>query len=402
MSPGFRISIAANLVLAGVVATLLWRDRPTMPATVTAPTLPTVAPASVPRPAPRAAGPVASSVGGRIAPETIAQLEQAGISRGVLGSALREDFNRRWDRKLVELEQRFAPRQTPPREYVEFERHRRAELVRELTEALGADGYRAWDKEQTLRTLNNVGVPMSPEEAEQAYRLQKEFDQQHWELEMAMDDGVADRADGAALQAQAQQALSRQLEQLLGKQRVDAMQGMPDPIAEVSRRYGDLNPTPGQASAVVSVEDDYRAREEALAARLGRNPAETADVAAELQALADAREEELRRIFGAAAYDEQKRRNDPTYQTLQQYAGAWGLQDREVQGAYRTLHAYHNEMDRIRQVAGIREQAGQTVNWREINATIEQLRRKTEANLDAQLGVDRVHRLEQNGMMDRR
>jgi hypothetical protein len=402
MTPAFRISIAANLVLAGVVATLLWRGRPAVPVPVAPPASPVVAPASVSRPAPRAAEPAAATAAGRIAPETIAQLEQAGISRSVLGSALREDFNRRWDRKLVELVQRFAPREMPPREYVEFERLRRAELVRELTEALGADGYRAWDKEQTLRTLNNAGVPMSPEEAEQAYRLQKEFDQQHWELEMAMDDGVADRADGAALQAQAQQALSRQIEQLLGKERFDAMQGMPDPIAEVSRRYGDLNPTPGQANAVVRAEEDYRVREEALAARLGRNPAEAMDVAAELQALADAREEELRRIFGAAAYDEQKRRNDSTYQTLQQYAGAWGLQDQEVQGAYRTLHAYHNEMERIRRVAGIREEAGQTVNWREVNATIEQLRRKTEADLDAQLGVDRVHRLEQNGMMDRR
>lgn len=402
MSPAFRLSIAANLVLAGVIVTLLWRDRPTAPVTVAPPALPTTAPANMPRPAPRPAEPVAPPATGRIAPEAIAQLEQAGISRGVLGSALREDFNRRWDRKLVELERSFAPRQTPPREYVEFERHRRAELVRELTEALGPEGYRAWDKEQTLRTVNNAGVPMSPEEAEQAYRLQKEFDQQHWELEMAMDDGVADRADGAALQSQAQEALSRQLEQLLGKQRFDALQGMPDPVADVQRHYGELNPTPDQANAVVRVEDDYRAREEALAARLGRNPAEAVDLAAELQALTDAREEELRRIFGAAAYDEQKRRSDPTYQTLQQFAGAWGLQDQEVQGAYRTLHAYHNEMDRIRQVAGIREQAGQTVNWREINATIEQLRRQTEADLDAQLGVDRVQRLEQNGMMDRR
>src|SRR5262249_33046647 len=161
----------------------------------------------------------------------------------------------------------------PDREMLELSRQSDAERIRELKEALGEEGYRAWDKEQTLRTLNRARVPgdelpMTAEEAEHADRLQQEFDDKARELQRAMEGGVADRADVGALQAQAQQALDRELEKLLGKQRFNELRGNGEPATEVYRTFGDLNPTPDQANAVLLAEGDYRAREAALAGRL--------------------------------------------------------------------------------------------------------------------------------------
>jgi len=407
MSPGLRLSLGANLVLVGVVAVWLWRDRPAAPS----PVAPTVRPASARSESPKpgaVAGPGSSkSAGPALTPATLAQLEQMGIARDTLVSVLLEDLNRRSARRLLELQKKYAPRLVPDRALREFSRESDAEQMRELKAALGEEGYLAWDKEQTLRALNRARVPgdelrMTAGEAEQAYRLQKEFDEKNRELQMVMEDGVADRADVGALQAQAQQALDRALEKLLGPARFGELRGNVDPATEVYRTFGDLNPTPDQAKAVVQAGGDYRAREAALAKRMNESPGDAANVTAELKAMNDAREESLRQIFGSEAYDKMKRQNDPTYQTLQQYAGAWELKDQEIQPVYDALHAFQDQADLLRTTAEMNEAAGQRVNWREINSAIAQARQQTEAGLQALIGDERLRRLKQNGVLDAR
>ncbi|HYD84651.1 MAG TPA: hypothetical protein VEA63_11375 [Opitutus sp.] len=400
MSSALRISIGLNLVLAGVVVLLLWRDRLAAPAAVAPP--PAFARAEVVNASPRveARKLQPGSAGGGFSPAAVAQLEQMGLSRRVVGSALLEEFNRRWDERLIDLERRHAPKRMAQRDYIEFARIRELEQIRELKEAFGEEGYRVWDKERTLRQLNSTGLPLTAEEAEQAYRLQKDFDEKHKELQMAMEDGVADPADGATLQAQAQEALNRDLEQLFGKQRLDEMRGLTNPSAEVSWRYGDLSPTQEQTNAVLRTDGDYREGEAALVRRLNDHPATAANVAAELKALNDAREENLRGIFGAAAYEQSKRRNDPTYQTLQQYAGAWAIAETKIQPVYDAVRILREQTDLTRAAAAMREAAGQPVNWREINAVIEQTRQQTETTLQTLVGDETLRRLKQNGLLN--
>jgi len=286
----------------------------------------------------------------------------------------------------------------------ELSRASDAEQVRELKDALGEDGYRAWDKEQTLHAINRArapgdDLPMTADEAEQAYRLQKEFDDKNRELQMAMEDGIADRADVGTLQAQAQQALDRELDKLLGHERFNELRGNIDPTAEVYRTYGDLNPTPDQAKAAARAEQDYRARQTALAQQLNGNPGDEAKTTAELKALSDAYDENLRQIFGAETYNTIKQQNDPTYKTLQQYAGAWELKSNEIQPVYQSLHAFQDQADRMRNAAEMSQAAGQPVNWREVNSAIEQARQQTEAGLLNLIGMERLRRLEQNGLL---
>jgi hypothetical protein len=202
------------------------------------------------------------------------------------------------------------------------------------------------------------------------------------------------------LQTQAREALDRELATLLGQQRYDEMRGITGPGAEVTWRYSDLNPTPGQVDAVLRAEADFRAGEAALARRLQQSAADPTAVASELEAMKAAREASLREIFGPAAYDETKRRNDPTFKTLQQFAGAWELNAAEIEPVYETLLALHDRTERTRSAAAMSEAAGQPVNWSETNAAIQQVREQAEAALQTLLGPERLHRLKQNGLLE--
>lgn len=407
MSSGLRLSIAANIALAGIVALLLWRGQSAAPNVLASRPQPVAVRANIAKADTVTSGSQPRSSSARVTPAAVAQLEQLGMSREIIVNALLESFNRRWDKRVLELQKKYAPRTVPEREMRELSRLSDTERNRELKEALGEDGFRAWDKEQTLRTLNRArlpgdDLPMTAEEAEQAYRLQKDADEKSRELQMAMEDGVADRADIGTLQARVQETLDRELEKLLGKQRVSELRGHTDATTEVYRTYGDLNPTPEQAKAALLAEDDYRAREDALAKRLTENPGIAATITAELKALNDAKEETHRRTFGPEAYDTMKRENDPTYKTLKQYAEAWQLKDNDIRSVYETVHAFQDQAERTRTAAEMSEAAGQRVNWREINAAIEQSRLQTEAGLQNLIGSERLRRLQQNGVIGTR
>jgi hypothetical protein len=410
MTSAFRISIGANIALLGIVLALLLRDRPTVPVRVAE--LPAVRPAQpvigrVATPQAPAAGLQPRPTGSELTPAVVAQLEQMGISRSILTNVLLERLNQRSARRLLELQKQYAPRLVPEHEMRELSRESDAEQVRELKGAFGEAGYLAWDKEQALKALNRARVPgdelpMSDDEAERAYQLQKKFDHDNRELQMAMEDGVADKADVGLLQAEAQQSLDRDLEKLLGKQRFDELKGTIDPATVVYREFGDLDPTPEQTKAVVQADGDYRAREAALAKKLAEDPAAAANVRDQLDAMNVARDEILRGIFGAEAYDNQKQQNDPTFKTLKLYAGAWELNEPDVQSVYQALHAFNSQADLTRSAAEMREAAGQRVNWREINAAIEQARQQTETGLQSLIGPERLGRLKENGLLGTR
>jgi hypothetical protein len=392
-------------VLLGIVAVLFWRDQHAALSLVV-PVAPQASLRSVVSKT-DAQGPVLQPkpTGAKFTPAAIAQLEQMGISRDILVNALLEALNRRSTERVVALQKKYAPKLVPDREMLEFSRQCDAEQIRALKEALGEEGYLAWDKEQTLHELNRARVPgdelpMTAEEAEQAYRLQKEFSQKAKELQMAMEDGVADKADVGTLQAQAQQTLDRELEKLLGKQRFTELRANTEPTTEVYRTFGDLNPTPGQAKAVVLAEGDYRTREAALAKRLNENPEDAASVTAELKAMADAREEAYRQAFGAEAYAKYKVEHDATYQTIKQYADAWNLNGDEVQQVYQMVAAFKQQADRMRAAATLNQESGQKVDWSAVSASIEQAQQQTEIGLQTAIGPERLHRLKQNGLLE--
>lgn len=404
MAFALRFSVIANIALVGVVGVLLTRtnagpEKARRASAIAEPSRAQVESAGLSPNRPQVSEQ-------KLNPSTVAKLEQLGISREAVTNMLLDDFNRRSTQQLAQLQKKYAPRPVPDREMVEFSRRCEVDRVRELKEKLGEDGYRAWDKTEKLRELNKARPPgneleLSPSEAEEAYALQKEYDEKVQGLQEAMEDGVADRADAGTLEAQAQQALDAGLEKLLGKQRLDELHGNIDPTTAALREYAALNPTPEQASAAAQAEAAYREKQDALTQRLNQNPADSANITAEIKALDEAEAERLRQIFGPAAYDKMKLQSDPTYQTLTHYAEAWNLQDSEVESTYQAIHAFQTTADNIRTAAEMSQAAGQPVNWRQVNSQIEKAQQQTEANLLNLLGDERLRRLKQNGVITR-
>lgn len=400
MSFAWRASIGANIILMGVVLGQLWRERPLAASSVAPRTqVPARAHSEIPKTATAVAALRPRPGGPQLTLRAVAELQKLGLSREAIVDGLINDHTYRYDKRVRALEKRYAPKPVPRRELLEMSWQADAERTRELKEALGEEGYVAWDKDNTLRLLNMGGIRMAPQEAEKAYRLQKEFDEKNKALQMSKDEGLVDEADTNALYEQAQQKLDQELNNLLGNERVAAMRGAPDPIADVSRRFEYLSPTPEQAKTVLSAEADIHAREAALVQRLKEMPASAANLMADLKTVTDAREESLRRVFGAENYDAMKRQNDSTYQKLTHYAEAWDLKDAQIQPVYESLSAFHDQADRTRMAAEMRAAAGQPVNWSEVNAGIDQTRQQLEAGLVAMIGSERVRRLERNGLL---
>lgn len=399
-SLSYRISLAANTVLVGFIAVQLWRHHaPTPTGAIVVPQHATAIAArradntdlQALRPPPD---------GPELTPAAVAELERLGISREAIADALIDDCTFRYDKRMRALEKKYAPKPVPRREKLAMQREAEAERIVELKAAFGEERFLAWDKANRLGRLNMGGVPLAPQESEQAYHVQKNFDDKARALQRAVEDGTVDPTDFNTAYNQLRQQYDQQLENLFGRDRLAEIQGTPNPVAEVSRRYADLNPTPEQAKAVLQAEGDLHAREAELVQQLKDNPDQIANLAPQVKALTDAKEERLRQIFGADAYNATKRQNDSIYQKLQQYAGAWNLADPQIGPVYEALAGFHDQADLTRMTAEMNEAAGQTVDWHQINSGIEQSRQQLEAALANMIGGDRVRRLRQNGLLD--
>lgn len=395
MSFGFRLSVGLNVALLVVAVLLVGRRQPAAESMPPSAMRPTAEPMKV------RVGAIAQARGGtgHLSRAAVARFEQAGVPRTILADIVRHDFRLRWNKRIAELENRYAPKQPPKREYIALQRRHDEEQIRELKELLGDDGYLAWDKEETLRKLNFEEVPMNAAESDQAYRLEKQLDDKLHELQMAMEDGDADIADMGTLQMQADQACEQSLQQLLGQKRYDQLKGYTVATIDGYMMFNELNLSGEQTNALKRAASEYQVQEAALTAQLKDNPTDAASIAVDLQALNDAREDAFRKALGADAYESLKREHDDTYQTLSQYAGAWKLQDSEIEPVYQKIKAYENGVDLLRRAAQMRELAGQPADWKAVNAAIEQTRQQTDTALQNLLGPDRAGRVTRNGLL---
>lgn len=403
MTAALRVSVAANVALLAVVGTLLlWRRPPT-----------DVTPAagwrysqSGGRPREHAQRPAAK---GALTPDAVAALERVGVAPETIAAVVIEDFERHSNERLGEWERHYAPKLLPQRELTTFFRRKEIEREAALRAALGEDGYRAWDRQQTLEELNYARLPgdplpMSADEAEKAVRLQKDFDEKTKALQMAMEDGVADPADGRTLLAQARQALDAGLEQLLGEDRFADLRGHLDStghldaLAETYQNLGDLAPSAAQARAAMAAEARFRTAESELAQKLAANQADADAAATALGRIAAERDQAYRDVFGAEAYDRFKLAHDEAYQTLTRYAAAWNLDASEVQQVYRSLNAFEADASQMRTAARLRQQAGQHVDWDAVDATIERAKQQALSAVGATVGTETLRRMQANGL----
>jgi len=407
MTSGLRLSLTANIALVSLVVALIlrWPAPPVKPAEKLR-RLDSHAEKGSTNPS---RGPSETMAEGGLNPVAAAELMHCGVSRETLTEVVLQDFERRQNEALAQLEKRYAPALIPEREMIAFSRRRDVDRVRAIRNTLGEEAYRAWDRNQALQELNfrrlpGDPLPMSAAETERAYELQRDFDERSKSIQMAFEDGVADRADADALRKRAKQELDDALSKLLGSDRLAQLHGSADETGhigaagETQQNWSDLCPTAEQAKGIERADTDYRSHENELAKALAARTTDPSAAAAELMRIAAEREQTLRGIFGAEAYAEHEAARDPAYGALTRYAEAWDLKPADIDRVYHSVSVFEQQADGLRRLAALREQAGSNVDWNAVNAAIEQLKRQASADVGAAVGPERLRRMEASGL----
>ena len=81
---------------------------------------------------------------------------------------------------------------------------------------------------------------------------------------------------------------------------------------------------------------------------------------------------------------------------MRRYAGAWGIDDGNIDYIYRTVKYYEKSVQDYRQQARQLEQQGQPVDWNAVNNNLEQFSQQTETALRDYLGSDRFNKIKRN------
>ncbi|MET0532711.1 MAG: hypothetical protein ABW171_00665, partial [Steroidobacter sp.] len=156
--------------------------------------------------------------------QSIQQLRDAGVPHTVVAQLVIADFELRWQKQLREFEQRYQSGAVDDDERARFEARRDDEQEKELRFALGDEGFRQWDKENTLRDLDLAKLRLSASETDALYQLRKERDSKDRTLAEAWRNAEIDEADYNKQQSVVQQEYDQQFELLLGDERYRALQ----------------------------------------------------------------------------------------------------------------------------------------------------------------------------------
>src|SRR5262245_20974065 len=225
-----KLSVGLNLVLISAVILLVARRAggPDHSVPITEhPAAISNAPAPIASPPnPRAISPVTNKIAaGSDCKHWIESLRAAGIPNRVLVKVVLADFEDRWQKREDELQQKYNRGEVDADAMSALQDEREREEEKELRAALGDDGYKEWDRERTLGSLNLRSIKVSAAETNSIYAMQKDLQRRFQELEQSRRKGDLDEADFAELQSKAQNNFDERLKALLGDDRYAATQG---------------------------------------------------------------------------------------------------------------------------------------------------------------------------------
>ena len=262
--------------------------------------------------------------------------------------------------------------------------------------ALGEAGFRAWDREFTLRAFNLKNTTVTDAETDTLFHLRKNFDQEMREIQAARDDGSIDEADCSALQDKLQTTFQDKMQAVFGEERYAALQGQESPAAQVRKEFFAVKPTDPQVAELTRAQKEWSRRHEELEKSLRQNPNENGEFQKGIEAADKAREDAYQDTLGASAYAEYKKQQDSRYISMKQYATAWGITDENVERIYQTIAAYERSNKELQAQVTELEASGHGDDREEIDQAIQQSAETARRVLQNYLGADRYARMEQN------
>jgi plasmid maintenance system killer protein len=399
-----RGSLIINVFLAVTIGWMIAsRPRPqTLPSGQPADTAKSLLPEEH-RLVPRATTPSPNPASGRETAtgwsQWIDALRTAGVPNKVLARLVLADFDDRWQKRMDDILQKFQRGDLDQDALTAANQERQTEQDRELRAALGEEGFKLWDQENLLQSFNLKNIKISTSETNALYELQKQLQQQSHELDEKRQKGEIDDTDFNEKQSQLQAAFDQRVKALLGDERYAAMQGVDDGSGELRRNLRKLNATDAQFESLLQVQHDWTERRAELDRQLQQNQSLGVAYEEKIQDIDAARDQEYQRVLGTNAFDTLQREQDERYAMMKRYAGAWGIDDGNIDYIYRTIKYYEKNVQDYRQQARQLEQSGQPVDWNAINNNLEQFSQQTEKALHDYLGDDRFSKIKRNQVL---
>jgi len=172
-----RASLVLNVILAGTVVALVMHKS-------ASPTPPAADPGH-PEPTTRDILPVtgepnsAKQATGSDWRQWVDQLRAAGVPNTVIARVVLADLEDRWQKRLNECQEKFSRGEVDADAFLALSQERDREQEAELRAALGDEGYKSWDRGNTLRDLNPGKIQLSAAETNALYGLKKSLQQQN-------------------------------------------------------------------------------------------------------------------------------------------------------------------------------------------------------------------------------
>jgi len=392
----FRISLVLNAVLAGglVIFTLhrpapkkLPAPRP-QPVAAAVSARPVSAPPVPARPAPN------HGTNGPDWQDWLQQLRDAGVPNNVLAGLVASDFENRWDKQRRAMERRYQRGELGGDWLARFELRHGEEQEKEMRAALGDEGFRQWDKENTLRDYDLDALNLSSSETDALYQLRKDLTRKQHDLDVARQNGELDGADYSEQQDALQKENDQQFKALLGDDRYAAMQ---NPDDGMRRSLKDLSVSDTQSQAMLDAQTKWNKQRTEL-----EEQAQAQGISADdqLQALDAARDAEYRQILGADVFAELQKNQNSSYQMLKQNANVWQLSDSDIDYVYNALQGSQKAVSDYQHQSQMLQAQGQTVDWAKVQENIQLFSDQTEQSLKTYLGEDRFNKLKRNNLFN--
>lgn len=328
----------------------------------------------------------------------MAQLRRAGVPSAIIAKLVVEKVARKWTPLEAGFEQRYLRGEIDARRLAELHDERAREEERELRVALG-DGFLAWDREHTVQTMYLGGLQPAEAQKEPLYALQKDWLKRLHALEVAQRNGILDLATCDKERVKAEADYKTKLAAIIGAGRVDGLSSAPDPAVQVRDEFARLQLSDAQVEQLAAVQKQWTEARAAMAASLEETKTIDAAYEGDLRALDRARDEDVRRILGAEAFDRWQRSRDDRYRALRDHAASWSLDQQQVDRVYDTIRAYDLAVANYEHQAQVRAYSGQAVDWAAIETALADYTRETGASLRHYLGRKRFEQLQATGVL---
>lgn len=320
-------------------------------------------------------------------------LRQSTIPRHVFIAAIQADFNAKWNPRDGDLQKRYSDGEVGIEELSLFNLDREIALEAAMRDALDADAFREWDRNRKFADINTVDLALTGDESNALHDVRTARTDRLRALERSMLTKEIDPATYRERCELVQADYEQEVRNLVGFQRYNLARDSGIP-AYLRRDLRGLGVSDSQLNQIQELEGDFGDGRTDLEVAAQYGSIDSVKLDHEQAALAQSRDEQLRKILGEEAFALYRKQADPRYQTMVDSAANWKLTNQDVENVVQLVQAHESETRRIKLAAYA---SGRPPA--EIQAQVAGLREKLNDALLRALSTEQAENLKRNGIV---